>query len=73
MKQNCHNAGGLGGIIGDGQLPNAGPEQILETYYRVGLFGFAHVAFDYQFINNPAYNRQREPVSIFTLQLHLKY
>jgi high affinity Mn2+ porin len=23
-------AGGLGGIIGDGQLPNAGPEQILE-------------------------------------------
>jgi high affinity Mn2+ porin len=66
-------AGGIGGIIGDGQLPNAGPEQILETYYRVGLFGFAHVAFDYQFINNPAYNRQRGPVSIFTLQLHLKY
>jgi len=25
-------AGGLGGIIGDGQLPNAGREQILETF-----------------------------------------
>jgi high affinity Mn2+ porin len=45
------------GFIGDGQLPNAGREQILETYSCVGVFGFAHVAFDYQFINNPAYNR----------------
>jgi high affinity Mn2+ porin len=66
-------AGGLGGIIGDGQLPNAGPEQILETYYRVAVLSFAHFAFDYQFINNPAYNRDRGPVSIFALQLHLQY
>jgi high affinity Mn2+ porin len=54
-------------------LPSADPEQILEAYYPVGLFGFAHAAFDYQFINNPAYNRQPGPVSIFTLQLHPKY
>jgi len=66
-------ASGLGGIIGDGQLPNAGPEQILEAYYRVGLFSFAHVAFDYQFINHPAYNRDRGPVSVFGLQLHLRF
>jgi high affinity Mn2+ porin len=66
-------AGGLGGIIGDGQLPNAGPEQILEAYYRAALFSFAHVAFDYQFINHPAYNRDRGPVSIFGLQLHLRF
>jgi high affinity Mn2+ porin len=66
-------AGGLGGIIGDGELPNAGPEQILETYYRVAILGFAHVAFDYQFINNPAYNRDRGPASVFILQLHLQY
>jgi high affinity Mn2+ porin len=66
-------AGGLGGIIGDGQLPNAGPEQILEAYYRVAVFSFAHVAFDYQFINHPAYNRDRGPVSIFGLQLHLRF
>jgi high affinity Mn2+ porin len=66
-------AGGLGGIIGDGQLPNAGPEQILETYYRVALFSFAHAAFHYQFINHPAYNRDRGPVSIFGLQLHLQF
>jgi high affinity Mn2+ porin len=65
-------AGGLGGIIGDGQLPNAGPEQILETFYRVGVFGWAHFGFDYQFIKNPAYNRDRGPVSIFTLQWHVQ-
>ena len=66
-------AGGLGGIIGDGQLPNAGPEQILEAYYGVAVLSFARVAFDYQFINHPAYNRDRGPVAIFGLQLHLRY
>ena len=66
-------AGGLGGIIGDGQLPNAGPEQILEAYYRVALFSFAHFAADYQFIKNPAYNRDRGPVSVFGLRLHVQY
>jgi high affinity Mn2+ porin len=66
-------AGGLGGIIGDGQLPNAGPEQIVEAYYRLTVFSFAHVTFDCQFINHPAYNRDRGPVSIFGLQLHLQY
>jgi high affinity Mn2+ porin len=66
-------AGGLGGIIGDGQLPNAGPEQILEAYYRVQITSFAHFRAGYQFINHPAYNRDRGPVSVFALQLHLQY
>jgi len=66
-------AGGLGGIIGDGQLPEAGPEQIVETYYSLALFGFAHISADYQFVNNPAYNRQRGPVSVFALRLHAEF
>jgi high affinity Mn2+ porin len=66
-------AGGLGGIIGDGQLPNAGPEQIVEAYYSLAAFSFAHFTADYQFINNPAYNRDRGPVSIVGLRLHLQY
>ena len=66
-------AGGLGGIIGDGQLPNSGPEQILEMYYRVAVFNFGKIAFDYQLINHPAYNRDRGPVSIFGLQLRLRF
>ena len=66
-------AGGLGGIIGDGQLPNAGPEQILEVYYRVPVFSFAHFTVDYQFINHPAYNRDRGPVSIFGLRTRVQF
>jgi high affinity Mn2+ porin len=66
-------AGGLGGIIGDGQLPNAGPEQILEAYYSLPVFSFAHIAVDYQFVNNPAYNRDRGPVSIFGIRTHIEF
>lgn len=67
------SAGGLGGIIGDGQLPEAGPEQIMETYYSFAVFSFAHVSADYQLVNNPAYNRQRGPVSVFGLRLHAEF
>jgi high affinity Mn2+ porin len=66
-------AGGLGGIIGDGQLPNAGPEQILEAYYSIPIFSFAHATLDYQFVNNPAYNRDRGPVSIFGVRFHAEF
>jgi high affinity Mn2+ porin len=66
-------AGGLGGIIGDGQLPEAGPEQILETYYSLAVVSWARVTADYQVINNPAYNRQRGPVSVFGLRLHAQF
>ena len=66
-------AGGLGGIIGDGQLSMAGPEQIIETYYSYAAFSFARVTADYQFINNPGYNRQRGPVSVLALRFHVEY
>jgi len=66
-------AGGLGGIIGDGQLPAAGPEQIVETYYSFAVVKYVKVSADYQFINNPAYNRQRGPVSVFALRLHAEF
>ena len=66
-------AGGLGGIIGDGALPNAGPEQILEVYYSVPVFSFARLTADYQFVNNPAYNRDRGPVSVFGLRARVEF
>jgi high affinity Mn2+ porin len=66
-------AGGLGGIIGDGQLPMAGPEQIIETYYSFAAFSFAKVTGDYQFVNNPAYNHERGPVSVFALRRHAEF
>ena len=66
-------AGGLGGIIGDGQLTEAGPEQIIETYYSYAAFSFGKISGDYQFVNNPGYNRQRGPVSVFALRLHAQF
>ena len=66
-------AGGLGGIIGDGQLPKAGTEQIVETYYNWQALSFAQITADYQFVRNPAYNLQRGPVSAFALRLHVEF
>ena len=62
-------AGGLGILIGDGQL-NYRPEQILEVYYAYSLNRSATLTFDYQFVNNPGYNADRGPVSIFSGRLH---
>jgi high affinity Mn2+ porin len=67
------NAGGLGILIGDGKLPNAGPEKIVETYYALSVLEYAHLSFDYQFVTNPGYNRDRGPVSIFAVRLHAQF
>jgi high affinity Mn2+ porin len=65
-------AGGLGILIGDGQL-NYSPEQILEAYYAYSLNKWATLTFDYQFIVNPGYNADRGPVSIFSGRLHAEF
>ena len=66
------NAGGLGILIGDGQLPHPGFEQIIETYYQFPVW-FWRVTLDYQFIANPAYNRDRGPVSVLGARLHAQF
>jgi high affinity Mn2+ porin len=63
------NAGGLGILIGDGRLPHPGLEQIFETYYSLAVAAW-RVTVGYQFFNNPAYNRDRGPVSVLGLRLH---
>src|SRR5262249_40769076 len=63
-------AGGLGILVGDGQLVHSGPESILETYYSVAVFKFVKLSLDYQFVDRPAYNRDRGPVSIFGFRAH---
>ncbi len=63
VHQQFLNAGGLGILVGDGMLPHPGPEQIVETYYAFPLLA-ATVTLDYQFIVNPAFNRDRGPVSV---------
>jgi high affinity Mn2+ porin len=63
-------AGGLGVLVGDGRLPHAGHEDILETYYELAVISAVQVTLDYQWVENPAYNRDRGPVSIFALRVH---
>ena len=65
-------AGGLGIVIGDGAL-NYQPEKVLETYYAYSLNKSTTLTFDYQFVDNPAYNADRGPVSIFAGRLHTEF
>jgi high affinity Mn2+ porin len=65
-------AGGLGILIGDGQL-NYRPEHILEAYYAYSLNKWATLTIDYQFIANPGYNADRGPVSVFSGRLHAQF
>jgi high affinity Mn2+ porin len=65
-------AGGLGILIGDGQL-NYRPERILEAYYAYSVNKWATFTFDYQFIDNPGYNADRGPVSVFSGRLHAQF
>ena len=62
--------GGYGFIIGDGKL-NYGHETIIETYYNAKLLKFLWFSFDYQFVKNPAYNKDRGPVHVFGLRAHV--
>jgi high affinity Mn2+ porin len=66
------NAGGLGILVGDGQLPHPGSEKIIETYYSFPVFS-TKVTLDYQLIVNPAYNRDRGPVSVLGVRVHSQY
>jgi high affinity Mn2+ porin len=67
------NASGLGILVGDGELPHPGAEQILETYYRLALVQWLQLTLDYQYVINPAYNTDRGPVSIFALRVHAQF
>ena len=66
------NDGGLGILVGDGQLPHPGNEGIFEAYYSLPWFA-SKVTFDYQLIVNPAYNRDRGPVSVLSARVHWQY
>ena len=72
VHQQFLNDGGLGILVGDGMLPHPGPEQIIETYYAFPLLA-STVTFDYQFIVNPAYNRDRGPVSVISARVHSEF
>jgi hypothetical protein len=62
-------AGGNGFIIGDGRL-NYGLEQILEMYYAFQIRHGLMLTFNFNEVVNPAYNRERGPVSVYSPRVH---
>jgi high affinity Mn2+ porin len=66
-------AGGYGFIIGDGQL-NYTPELIGEIYYKINAYqNKFFLSPDYQFIANPAYNKDRGPINVFSIRAHIEF
>jgi high affinity Mn2+ porin len=61
--------GGYGFIIGDGKL-NYGKEVILESYYSVTLRWGLSISPNFQYVTDPAYNRDRGPVPIYAMRFH---
>ena len=64
--------GGNGFLLGDGRL-HYGRENILETYYTLHAWRGIYPSFGLQHIDNPGYNRDRGPVLVPTLRLHLEF
>lgn len=63
------SAGGLGFMLGDGQLKYA-PEEILEAYYLYKLSKPVGISPDVQFVNHPGYNSDRGPAAVYALRFH---
>jgi hypothetical protein len=67
------NDGGLGILIGDGKLPHYGPENVVEAYYNCELFKGINFTLDYQLAADPAYNKDRGPINIFSARLRIRF
>lgn len=64
--------GGIGFLLGDGAL-NYGQEKILESYYTAHLWRGFFTSFDLQHINDPGYNRDRGPVLVPAVRIHVEF
>jgi high affinity Mn2+ porin len=64
--------GGSGFILGDGRL-NYGRENIIETYYTMHAWRGFYPSFGIHYIDHPGYNRDRGPVMVPSLRLHMEF
>lgn len=70
--KNYLKAGGKGFLLGDGAL-NYGAEQLAELYYSVALIKKSlFLSGTYQFILHPGYNKDRGPVHVFSVRVHIE-
>lgn len=70
--QNYLKYGGLGFILGDGRL-NYGRENIVESYYNWHTWRGVFFALGLSHIDNPGYNRDRGPVWVPSVRMHVDY
>jgi high affinity Mn2+ porin len=63
-------AGGLDFLIGDGRL-NYDPEYVWESFYSARVVPGFYATFDLQHDTDLAYNRDRGPVNIYSIRLHM--
>ena len=63
--------GGLGFLLGDGKL-NYAREDIVEGYYNLHAWRGVYYALDLQYIDHPGYNKDRGPVIVPGLRLHVE-
>ena len=69
--KNYLKAGGKGFMLGDGAL-NYGAEQLAEFYYSAELIKKSlFLSGTYQFIVHPGYNKDRGPVNVFSVRVHV--
>jgi high affinity Mn2+ porin len=64
--------GGYGFLLGDGRLDYGG-ETIEEAYYTLHFWRGFYPSLGVQHINNPGYNRDRGPVIVPSLRLHVEF
>jgi hypothetical protein len=70
--QNYLRYGGQGFLLGDGKL-NYAREDILESYYNLHAWRGLYYALNLQFINHPGYNKDRGPVLVEALRMHVDF
>ncbi|MGO4514764.1 carbohydrate porin [Terriglobus sp. 2YAB30_2] len=70
--QNYLKYGGLGFLLGDGNL-TYGRENILETYYQAALARGLSMTLGVQYIEHPGYNRDRGPVLVPSVRTHVEF
>jgi len=64
--------GGHGFLLGDGGL-TYGREQVFEGYYTAHVWRGVFATADLQLVTNPGYNRDRGPLAVGSLRLHVDF
>ena len=65
-------AGGADILDGDGAL-TYGSEKVVEAYYNFAAWKNVRMTPDYELVDNPAFNRDRGPVSVLGVRLHWQF